>query len=250
MYVPELIRILPFSTENNKFPIGNKLLFDRIKEIKLNNLEILYKKIFETEDEMLAYEIENKIINQIGIDKLCNSISDKILIGIANNTKNSNWYYNLTTDEYRLFKKEDDIPEGFLKGSPKTTHAMNVWWKSLDKDKLEEYKIKMSKSLKNSKRHKDKVSSEEYKLKLSNSLKNSENFQNYNKNRKKRGKYKESDKSKNRRKSSILINDNNEIIKEFQSLLEVCEYFNIKTSTACLWIKNEKNIDNLTLKSK
>lgn len=235
---------------NDKLPNGNKLLFDKIKDIKLNNLEIIYKKIFETEDEMLAYEIENKIINEIGIDKLCNSISDQVLIGIANNTKNSSWYYNLTTYEYRLFKKEDDIPEGFLKGSPKTSLAMNEWWKSLDKAKLDEYKLKMSNSLRNSHKHKEKVGSEEYKLKLSNSLKNSEKFKNYNNNRKKRGKYKESVKNKNRRKPSILINDNNEIIKEFLSLSEVCKHFNIKTSTASLWIKNEKNIDNLTLKSK
>jgi hypothetical protein len=87
-------------------------------------------------------------------------------------------------------------------------------------------------------------------MKLSNALKNSENFQNYNKNRKKRGKYKESDKIISRRKNSILIDDDNNIIMEFKGLNEVCEYFNIKISTACIWIKNEKRINNLTLKIK
>lgn len=235
---------------NNKLPNGNKNLFDKIIEIKLNNLEIIYNKVLETEDEMEAYEFENKLINEIGIDKLCNSISNQVLIGIANNTKNSNWYYNSITDEYRLFKKEDEIPEGFLKGSPKTTLAMNKWWNSLDKNKLEEYKQKMSNSLKKSQKHKIKVSSEEYKEKLSNALKNSENFKIYNKNRKKRGKYKESEKTLNRRKPSILIDDSNNIIMEFRGLNEVCEYFNIKISTACIWIKNKKRINNLTLKEK
>lgn len=235
---------------NNKLPNGNKVLFDKIMEIKLNNLEIIYKKVFETEDEMTAYEFENKLINEIGIDKLCNSISDQVLIGIANNTKNSKWYYNSITDEYRLFKKEDEIPEGFLKGSPKTTLAMNKWWNSLDKCKLEEYKQKMSNSLKNSQKHKEKVSSEEYKEKLSNALKNSESFQKYNENRTKRGKYKESDKNKNRRKRSVLIDDIGRIVKEFESLKDICDYFNIKISTACAWVKNEKRINNLTLKNK
>ena len=42
----------------------------------------------------------------------------------------------------------------------------------------------------------------------------------------------------------------NNIIKEFTSLKEVCDYFNIKLSTASVWIKSEKKVDNLTLKSK
>ena len=58
-------------TLNNKLPNGNKSLFDKIKEIKMNNLDIIYKKVFETDDETLAYQFENKLINEVGIDNLC-----------------------------------------------------------------------------------------------------------------------------------------------------------------------------------
>lgn len=235
-------------TLNNKYPNGNKLLYEKIKDIKDNNFEVIYKKVYETEDEFLAYEVENKIINEIGIENLCNVICDKVLIGIASNTKDSNWYYNANNDEYRLIK--GDVPDGFVKGSPRTTDAMKKWWQNLSDEELNEYKIKMSNSLKNSEKHKLKVSSEEYKANLSKALKNSESFNNYNKNRTKRGKYKESQKSKNRRKSSILVDTHNNIIKEFDSLADVCEYFDIKISTASIWIKVEKKIDNLILKSK
>ena len=159
-------------TLNNKLPNGNKSLFDKIKEIKMNNLDIIYKKVFETDDETLAYQFENKLINEVGIDNLCNSISDQILIGVANNTKDSKWYYNIKTFEYRLFKKDDEIPKDFKLGSPRTTIAMKNWWDSLDDNELREYKNKMSNSLKNSDKHKQKVTSKEYKDKLSDSLKN------------------------------------------------------------------------------
>jgi len=235
-------------TLNSKYPNGNKLLYEKIKDIKDNNLEVIYKKVYETEDEFLAYEVENKIINEIGIENLCNVICDKVLIGIASNTKDTNWCYNANSDEYRLIK--GNVPGGFIKGSPRTTNAMKKWWQNLSDEELNEYKIKMSNSLKNSEKHKSKVSSEEYKANLSKALKNSEIFNNYNKNRTKRGKYKESQKSKNRRKSSILVDTHNNIIKEFNSLTDVCEYFNIKISTASIWIKVEKKIDNLILKSK
>ena len=236
--------------KKGKLPNGNKKLFEKIKEIKDLGLNIVYDKILETDDEGLAYKYENQIINEIGIENLCNVVDDKLLIGMCDNTKNSNWYYNQETNEYRLFKFDNEIPNGFIKGSPRTKTAMEKWWSNLSYEELNEYKIKMSNSLKKSEKHKLKVSSEEYKKNLSKALKNSESFNNYNKNRTKRVKYKESQKSKNRRKSSILVDIHNNVIKEFKSLSDVCEYFNIKTSTASIWIKTEKKIDNLILKSK
>ena len=239
-------------TKNGKYPNGNKKLYERILEIKSQNLDIIYEKIFETENENLAYKIENEKIKEIGIENLCNSIDDKTLIGIANNTKNSNWYYNEKIDKYRLFKKEDSIPDGYVKGSPRTKKAIENWWNTISEEELMEYKNKMSFSLKNSKKHKESVSTEDYKLKLSNGLKNSDKFKEYNDKRKgsKRGKYVESEKNISKRKSSILINSFGEVIKEFLSLKEVCEYFEIKVSTASIWIKNEKEINGLILKSK
>lgn len=238
-------------TMNGKYPNGNKKLFDRILEIKNKKLDIIYEKIFETEDEILAYKFENEKIREIGLENLCNSIDDKTLIGIANNTKNSNWYYNQELDKYRLFKKDDVIPDGYIKGSPRTKKAIENWWNSINEDELIKYKNKMSLSLKNSQRHKEVLSTDEYKLNLSNGLKNSEKFKEYNKKRtgSKRGRYNESEKNISRRKSSVLINSKGEIIHEFSSLKEVCEYFNIKISTACVWIKNQKQIKDLTLKS-
>jgi hypothetical protein len=234
-----------------KLPNGNKDLYDKILEIKCLNLEIIYEKVFETKSESDSYLYENKLINKIGIENLCNVVNDKLLIGIANNTKNSNWYYNDVRDEYRLFHIDDEIPTGFKKGSPRTTVAMQKWWDNLDDEKLIEYKKKMSKSVKNSEKHKFSVSRPEYKEKISSSLKSSEKFQTYNEIRKgsKRGKYNESDKNIKRRKSSALFNEIGEIVIEFKSLNEVCEYFNIKISTASVWIKQEKKVNDLVLKS-
>ena len=47
-------------TKNGKYPNGNKKLYERILEIKSQNLDIIYEKIFETENENLAYKIENE----------------------------------------------------------------------------------------------------------------------------------------------------------------------------------------------
>jgi len=239
-------------TLNNKLPNGNKFLFDKIKEIKTCNLEIVYKKVFETEDEMLAYEFENKIINEIGIDNLCNSISDQVLIGIANNTRGSNWYHNSTNNQYKLLKETDVIPDGYIKGSPRTKTAMENWWSSLSEEDLKQYKIKMSNSLKNSEIHKQKVTSNEYREILSKSIKSSNNFKKYNEDRKgkKRGKYKNSEKQIKRRVDSILLSESGVIIKEFSGLNELCDFFNIKSSTACVWLKTEKHINGMILKRK
>lgn len=236
-------------TLSGKRPNGNKNLYDRILDIKSNDFDIIYEKFYETENENLAYIVENDLINEIGIENLCNVISHKILIGIANNTKNKKWYFNSFTEEYRLFGENDEIPKGFTKGSPRTKSAMEKWWLSLDDKQLEEYKRKMSNSIKNSEKHKKSVSSLEYKKQISDALKKSDKFQEYNKNRTKRGKYKESQKNIVRRKTSFLINDDGHIVKKFTSLSEVCEFFGIKTSTASTWIKNERRINDLTIKS-
>lgn len=234
-----------------KMPNGNKKLFDKITEIISLNLNIKYEKVFETENEKEAYEYENYLINNFGIENLCNVVNDKLLIGMCSNTKNSNWYYNQITKEYKLFKKEDLIPESFIKGSPKTQVAMEKWWNNLTEDELKTYKNKMSNSLKNSEKHKLKVKTEEYKINLSNGLLNSEKFKEYNERRKgsKRGSYKQTEKNKNRCKKSILIKDD-VIIKQFESLTEVSEYFNIKLSTASVWLKQDKIINNMILKTK
>lgn len=235
--------------KNGKIPNGNKKLFDKIKEIKDLGLNIVYSKILETDDEGSAYQYENQVINEIGIENLCNVVDDKLLIGMCDNTKNSNWYYNQYTNEYRLFKFDSEIPSGFIKGSPRTKAAMENWWTNLSDEELEAYKNKMSHSLKNSNNHKLKLKTDEYKKNLSEGLLKSESFKEYNKRRlgSKRGNYKLSDKAMNRRKKSVLKDREDNIVKTFNSLEEVAKYFSIKISTASIWIKKCKTIDNLTL---
>ena len=238
--------------KRGRLPNGNKNLFEKIKEIKDLELNIIYTKVFETDDEKLAYEYENMLINKIGKENLCNVIDDKLLIGMCDNTKNSNWYFNMNTNEYRLFKSNEEIPVGFTKGSPRTKMAMQKWWRELSDEELTLYKNKMSESLKNSEKHKLILKTDEYKKNLSEGLLNSDRFKNYNKRRvgSKRGNYKQTDKIINRRKKSVILDEQGNIIKTFDSLSEVAEYFNIKISTASVWIKNGKKIDNMTLSTR
>lgn len=134
----------------------------------------------------------------------------------------------------------------------KVSESLKKWWSSLSEDELKEYKKNMSETLKKSDSHKNKLQSPEYSKNLSEGLKNSELFKEYNKKRKghPRGQYKPSEKNINRRKQSILIDDGGNIIKEFSGLNEICEYFSIKISTASIWLKQNKRINNLTLKAK
>lgn len=162
------------------------------------------------------------------------------------------------TDEYRESmsdsvssseKHKSIYTEEFCKNISESTKK---WWNSLSEEELNDYKKNMSVALKNSTAHKAKLKSELYRRNLSEGIKNSELFKEYNKNRKgkSRGKYKESDKNIKRRKQSILVDDDENIVKEFFSLSEVCDYFHIKISTASIWLKQNKKINNLTLKVK
>jgi hypothetical protein len=341
--------------KKDKISNGNTHLYNKIKSILISNDDVEYQIVYETDNEISAYEKEQELIIEHGLQNLCNMsmgyniITDEIKYKISSSIKNlylyddeykeklrklydspeyrlsqsialknslkhkemmssseviskisdglkkhynklygefknhnlkccicgffitvyeresllsdkyycSNEcrYYLRKTKEYResmsesikISKKHKEIyTEEFKKN---ISDSAKRWWNSLSEEELNEYKLNMSKSLKNSCKHKEKMQSTEYRENISYGLKNSESFKEYNKNRKKRGKYKETEKNKKRRKKSILVNEENKIIHEFNSLKEVCDYFDIKTSTAFTWIKNEKKINGMTLKS-
>lgn len=159
--------------------------------------------------------------------------SEEYRKNMSSSVKNSQKHKSIYTDEFR--KNISD--------------SAKKWWSSLSEEELVEYKTKMSESLKNSESHKKVINTQEYRNNLSDGIKNSEGFKQYTIRRKgqKRGPYKESPKNISRRKKSILIDENNNIVVEFNSLGDICEYFNIKMSTASVWLKNNKNINGMTL---
>ena len=155
---------------------------------------------------------------------------------MSNSVKNSEKHKLIYTEEFRK-----NISESTKK-----------WWDSLSDEELQDYKQKMSQALKKSEAHKQKLKSESYRNNLSEGIKSSESFKKYNERRKgsTRGKYKESQKNLQRRSQSVLVDSNGEVVKEFSGLQEICDYFGIKISTACVWLKNEKTIGDLKIQKK
>jgi hypothetical protein len=259
-------------TKRDKVTNGNIYLYRKLKKILEEYDDILYEKVFETENEIEAYEHELKVINDIGVDNLCNIslsynlLADETKVKISEslkekwkNDKEFSEKINNTrkTEEYKknmsnVIKNSDNHKKAINKEEYKRKKSKSTkeWWNNLSEDEYKEYCENMSNVIKNSDNHKKAIQSEEYRKNLSKSIIESDKFKEYNENRKgvKRGKYKETIKNINRRKKSALF-DGDDIIKEFKSLSDVCEYFDIKISTACVWIKKQKNINGFILKS-
>jgi hypothetical protein len=260
--------------KNDKISNNNTFLFRKIKKILEEYDDVNYDIIFETNNETEAYDKEQEIINEIGISNLCNLSlgyhlqSESTKSKISNTLKNkylfdedfiekmSEIFNKRKTEEYRIsmsdsVKNSEKHKSIYTKEFKKNiSESLKKWWSSLSNEELNNYKKNMSDVLKKSEKHKQAVSSETYKENLSNALKSSTEFKKYNEERtgKKRGKYKDSEKNKNRRNKSILVDLDDKIIAEFSGLQEVCDYFNIKLSTACVWLKKDKKIENLILK--
>lgn len=341
--------------KKGKISNGNDYLFRKIKSILESYDDVIYKVVYKTDDEIDAYEKEKELINNYGLENLCNlSIGYNIITEemknkisnsvkklyenieykeklrqiynsedyklsqskalknsilhkekmaslevrnlISNNLKQyyinvygefknnevpchvceqkiivyerefllSEKYYCSDTCKYSVRKSKEyrESMSQSIKSSDRhksiyteefrknISESTKKWWSSLSEEELEIYKQKMSDSLKNSEAHKLKIQSEDYKINLSTSLKNSESFKDYNERRKgvKRGKYKQSQKNLQRRNQSVLLNSNGDVIKEFSGLQEICDYFNIKISTACVWLKKEKIIGEYKIK--
>lgn len=61
-----------YNVKNKKLPNGNFRLYDKIKSIIENNRDIIYEKVFYSDDENETYEYERQLIKKIGLDNLCN----------------------------------------------------------------------------------------------------------------------------------------------------------------------------------
>lgn len=191
------------------------------------------------EQKIMVYEREFLLSEKYFCSDICRySIRKSVEYreSMSNSVKNSEKHKLIYTEEFRK-----NISESTKK-----------WWDSLSDEELQDYKQKMSQSLKNSEAHKQKLKSESYRNNLSEGIKSSESFKKYNQRRKgsTRGKYKESQKNLQRRSQSVLVDSNGEVVKEFSGLQEICDYFGIKTSTACVWLKNEKTIGDLKIQKK
>lgn len=260
-------------TKRDKVSNNNTYLFRKIKKILEQYNDVIYDVVFRTDSEKEAYDKEQEIINDIGVSNLCNISLGYNILNVETKEKISKTmkykyefddefilkmqyvFENRKSDEYRKdmsislknSKKHKSIyTEDFKK---KISDKRKKWWESLSDDEMIQYKKNMSEVLKNSKKHKESLQKEEYKLNLSNGIKNSELFKKYNEDRKgkPRGKYKESINNIKRRIKSKLVDDTGNIIKEFVGLNEICDFFNIKNSTASIWLKNGKFIDGLFL---
>jgi hypothetical protein len=61
-----------YNTKKHKIPNGNFRLYEKIKSIIINEESIEYKIVFSSNNEKEAYDKEFQLIQEIGIDNLCN----------------------------------------------------------------------------------------------------------------------------------------------------------------------------------
>ena len=61
-----------YDVKKGKSPNNNYQLFRKIRDIIKDGYEIKYKKVYTTNNEIDAYDYERKLIEEIGIDNLCN----------------------------------------------------------------------------------------------------------------------------------------------------------------------------------
>jgi hypothetical protein len=171
---------------------NNSSLFEKILSVIKSSSEIEYQKIFETDDECLAYKIEYETIDSFGLENLCNLTKDYIKTSVSQMVKNSlskseKWANVIqykkskqSREHYRQMNLGEKNPRY---GKHNTIEHMNAIKKSLvgipksdeHKKKIsdaitgikrsKETKIKLSESLKNSSKFKEKVQSENFKQK-------------------------------------------------------------------------------------
>jgi len=173
-------------------PNNNSSLFEKISSIIKSGGKIEYKKIFETDDECLAYKIEYETIDSFGLENLCNLTKDYIKTSVSQMVKNSlsksekwaNVIKNKKSKESREYYRQINLGEKNPRyGRHNTAEHMNAIKRSLvgipksdeHKKKIsdaitgikrsEETKIKSSESLRNSSKFKEKVKSENFKQK-------------------------------------------------------------------------------------
>lgn len=172
---------------------NNSKLFNKINEIHKLGLSIVYDKIFESDNEFEAYEIELLEINRIGIENLTNitttriynGVSSNVKLGLKNSEKNKNRLEYLKTEEYRnkckainlgeknpfYGKKWNELQRKKIIESnkkPKTEeHKLKISNAVKGLTKTEEHRKNISAALRNSIKFYEKVRSDEYRKKQS-----------------------------------------------------------------------------------
>jgi hypothetical protein len=85
-----------YNAKKHKIPNGNFRLYEKIRYIIDNNMSIEYKVHFQTDNEKDAYEKEFELIQEIGIDNLCN-----LFLGHGKTySGEKHWNYGKKTPQY------------------------------------------------------------------------------------------------------------------------------------------------------
>jgi len=153
--------------------------FNKIKEILDAGYEVIKLKVFETDDELLAYTTEIEHINAIGIENLTNiatdrkevSISKLVSDGLRNSKKYAAFVDYLRSDEGKEHCRIKNLgPRNPMYGKKLSPEHKKALHEGASRPSTEEHKKNISKALKGIKR------TEEFKNKVSESLRKSEAF--------------------------------------------------------------------------
>lgn len=84
-----------YNVKKHKIPNGNFRLYNKIKNIIASGKSIEYNIVFSSNDEKEAYDKEHQLIEEIGINNLCNLFS-----GYGRSySGNKHWNYGKTTPQ-------------------------------------------------------------------------------------------------------------------------------------------------------
>jgi NUMOD3 motif len=84
-----------YNVKKHKIPNGNFRLYEKIKSIITNGKSIEYKIVFSSDNEKKAYDREFQLIQEIGIDNLCN-----LFLGYGKSySGEKHWNYGRTTPQ-------------------------------------------------------------------------------------------------------------------------------------------------------
>jgi len=132
-----------WAVKRGKVPHSNYKLFRKIKEIINSDMDIIYDKVFRTDDEHMAYEFERKLITEIGMGSLCN-----LFDGFAGSySGDKHWNFgNRWSDEVK--RKIGSSKKGQFH-SPQTKNKIKEHWATAEhpmkgKNHTKEAKNKMS----------------------------------------------------------------------------------------------------------
>lgn len=132
--------------KKGKISNGNDYLFRKIKYILESYDDVIYKVVYKTNNEVESYEKEIELIENYGIENLCN-----LSLG-----------YNIITEEIK----------NKISNSIKRLYENHEYREKLREIyNSEDYKLSQSISVKNSKLHKEKMASSEVRDLISNNLK-------------------------------------------------------------------------------